>query len=240
MKLDVHNHIGYDPEFEETRTHHDLIREMAEAGVDKCVIFPFTTNPDIWEQNNVIKIAIDEHPNEFIGFFSMNPKLPEMTDLMYKYKTLGFTGVVTDPRFGVRHGEKRFHELVECALVLEMPVWLHSDNQSIAAGASEDIPSLESLIGKYPMVNFILSSIYYDAIGITTRHKNVYIDTAVLDTWKIPVITRPIGTNRILMGSNTPYGLLRRELTRVEKLVEITDFQKSLIIWENAKRMLKL
>jgi len=239
MKLDIHNHIGYDPEFEEVRTYSDLKQDMAEANVDKCVVFPFTTNPDIIEQNSVIKVALDENPDEFIGFFSMNPKLPEMTDLMYEYKAQGFKGVVTDPRFGVRHGEKRFHELVECALVLEIPVWLHSDNQSIAAGAGEDIPSLESFIGKYSMVNFILSSIYYDAIGITTRHKNVYIDTAVLDTWQIPVITRPIGTNRILMGSNTPYGFLRREVTRVNKLIEITDFQKSLIFWENAKRILK-
>ena len=112
--------------------------------------------------------------------------------------------------------------------------------QSIASGASEDIPSLERLINKYPMVSFILSSIYYDAIGIATRHKNVYIDTTVLDTWQIPVITRPIGTNRILIGSNTPYGLLRREVDRVKDLVEITDFQKTLIYWENAKRLLQM
>ena len=236
----MHNHIGFDPEFEESRSYSDLIQEMTEADVDRCVVFPFTTNPDIKEQNAVIKVALEKYPNELIGFFSMNPKFPEMTDLMYEYKAQGFKGVVTDPRFGVRHGEKRFHELVECALVLEMPVWLHTDNQSIAAGASEDLQSLDSLIGKYPMVNFILSSIYYNAIGIATRHKNVYIDTAVLDTWQIPVITRPIGTNRILMGSNTPYGFLRREFTRVKKLIEITDFQKSLIFWENVKRLLKL
>jgi predicted TIM-barrel fold metal-dependent hydrolase len=240
MKVDVHNHLGYDPEFEESRSSRDLIKEMAEVKVNKCLIFPFTTNPDIVGQNVIIKKSFDAYPNNFVGFFLMNPKLPEMTNLMYEYKAQKFKGVVTDPRFGVRHGEKRFHELVECAIVLEFPIWLHTDNQSIASGASEDIPSLERLISKYPMVSFILSSIYYDAIGIATRHKNVYIDTTVLDTWQIPVITRPIGTNRILMGSNTPYGLLRREVDRVKNLVEITDFQKTLIFWENSKRLLQL
>jgi predicted TIM-barrel fold metal-dependent hydrolase len=240
MIVDFHNHLGYDPEFDFKRTHMDLLDEMTRSKVDKAVVFPFTTNPDIVEQNEVIKNAIDEFPDKMLGFFSMNPKLKEMVDLMYTYHNQGFVGVVTDPRFGVRHGEKRFHELVECALVLDIPVWLHSDNQSIAVGASENLIQLENLLNKYSMVKFILSSIYYDVEKIATRYKNVYIDTAILDTWQIPVVTRPIGTNRILMGSNTPYGLLKREVERVGNSQELSDFQKKLIFWENPKRLLNL
>ena len=238
MRFDIHNHIGEDPKSEEDRTGDELVEEMKKSGVDKCVVFPFTTNPDVKEQNAVIKAALDKHPYQLFGFFTMNPKLPEMTDLMYEYKDQGFKGVVTDDRFGVRNNEKRFHELVECALVLDMPIWLHSDHYR--AREYTTMASLESLLNKYPMVNFILSSVYYDVVGIATRHKNVYIDTALFDTWKVAEITRPIGTNRILMGSNTPYGLLRREVDRLTHLDELTDFQKSLISWQNAKRLLKL
>ena len=87
----------------------------------------------------VVKEAIDKYPNKLIGFFTMNPRVPEMTDLMYRYKDQGFRGVVTDPRFGQGHESKRFHELVECALVLEIPVWLHSDDKDTMRVYIEDV-----------------------------------------------------------------------------------------------------
>jgi predicted TIM-barrel fold metal-dependent hydrolase len=238
MKIDVHNHIGVDPAYEEDRTGDELVEEMEETGVDKCVVFPFTTNPDIKEQSVIVKDALKKYPDRLIGFFTMNPKLPEMTDLMYEYKKQGFKGVVTDPRFGVTHEEKRFHELVECALVLEIPVWLHSDDKDTMRVY---ISPLESMLDKYPNVNFILSSMYYDAVGIATRHTNVYIDTATFWSGTYTAsATKPIGTHRILMGSNTPYGLLKREVDKLKVLLELTEFQKSLIFGHNAKRLLKL
>jgi len=238
MRIDVHNHMGVDPAYDEDRTAHDLVEEMKKAGVDRCVVFPFTTNPDIGEQNAVVKSACEKFPDRLIGFFSMNPKLPEMADLMYEYEEQGFRGVVTDPRFGVKHEGKRFHELVECALVMDLPVWLHSDDKDTIM---VPIAPLESLLDKYPDVKFILSSMYYDAIGIATRHMNVYIDTAVFELGQDMVrAIRPVGTHRILMGSNTPYGLLRREVDKIKISDELTEFQKSLIFGHNAERLLKL
>lgn len=238
MKVDVHNHIGVDPAYEEDRTAEELIEEMDDAGVDRCVVFPFTTNPDVKEQNGVVRAAIEKHPDRLIGFFTMNPRLPEMTDLMYDYREQGFRGVVTDPRFGVGHEHKRFHELVECALVLDIPVWLHSDDKDTMRVY---ISPLESLLNKYGGVRFILSSMYYDSTGIAARHKNVYLDTATAMSGSMTaMVTQPVGTHRILMGSNTPYGLLKREVGKLEILEELTDFQKRLIFSINAERLLKL
>lgn len=238
MKIDVHNHIGVDPAYGEDRTAEELIEEMNGAGVDKCVIFPFTTNPDIREQNEVVKSAIDAYPDRLVGFYTMNPRLPEMTDLMYKYRELGFRGVVTDPRFGIGHEHKRFHELVECALVLDIPVWLHSDDKDTMRVY---ISPLEAMLGKYSSARFILSSMYYDATGIAARHKNVYLDTATsMSGSMVAAAIQPVGTHMILMGSNTPYGMLRREVGKLEITEELTDFQKRLILSLNAERLLKL
>lgn len=238
MKIDIHNHIGVDPAYEEDRSDAELINEMKDSGVDKCVVFPFTTNPDIKSQNTVIKEAIDRYPERLIGFFTMNPRLPDMTDLMFGYVDEGFRGVVTDPRFGVGHDQKRFHELVECALVLEIPVWLHSDDKDTMRVY---ISPLEAMLRKYPNVKFVLSSMYYDAVGIATRHLNVYLDTATfMSGGMTATATSPVGTHRILMGSNSPYGLLRREIDKLEVLHELTEFQKTLIYSENTKRLLKI
>jgi predicted TIM-barrel fold metal-dependent hydrolase len=238
MKIDVHNHIGVDPAYEEHRTAKGLVDEMGKAGIDRCIVFPFTTNPDFKEQNKVVKEAMEKYPDRLIGFFTMNPRLPEMTALMYRYKEQGFRGVVTDPRFGVGHEAKRFHELVECALVLEMPVWLHSDDKDTMRVY---IGPLEALMSKYPEVRFILSSMYYDHVGIAARHKNVYLDTAThMSGGMTASAVQPVGTHRILMGSNSPYGLLRREVEKIEAEDVFTGFQKSLIYSLNAERLLKL
>jgi len=238
MKIDVHNHIGVDPAYEEHRAAKELVDEMEKAGIDKCVVFPFTTNPDFKEQNKVVKEAMDKYPDKLIGFFTMNPRLPEMTDLMYMYKEQGFRGVVTDPRFGVGHEAKRFHELVECALVLEIPVWLHSDDKDTMRVY---IGPLEAMMSKYPGVQFILSSMYYDHVGIAARHKNVYLDTAThMSGGMTAAAVQPVGTHRILMGSNSPYGLLRREVEKIEAEDVFTGFQKSLMYSLNAERLLKL
>jgi len=238
MKVDVHNHIGYDPAYEINRSADELIREMDEAGVDRCVVFPFTSNPDLLEQNKLVRAAADKHPDRLTGFFLMNPRLPEMVDLMYSYREQGFAGVVTDPRFGVDHSAKQFHELVECALTLDLPVWLHSDDKDTMRVY---IAPLEAMLSKYPQVKFILSGMYYDSTGIAAKYKNVYLDTAsAMSGSMTAAATQPVGTHRILMGANTPYGMLRREVEKLEYAEELTPFQRKLIYSENAKRLIKI
>ena len=238
MKIDVHNHIGYDSANDENRTYEELLEEMESAGVDKCVIFPFTSNPDIIEQNEFIKKACENKPQQLIAFASINPKLPNMTELIYEYHKLGFKGIVTDPRYGVDHGEKLFHETMECAYLLDMPVWLHSDDKETIM---VPISHMESMMNKYPQIKFILSSVYYDSVGIASRHRNVYIDTAVFELGQDLVkVLQPIGAHRILMGSQTPYGMLKREIDKINISLEFSDYQKSLIFWRNTNKLLNL
>jgi predicted TIM-barrel fold metal-dependent hydrolase len=238
MKIDVHNHIGYDSANDETRSYEELLEEMKSSGVDKCLIFPFTSNPDVIEQNEVIKEAFNERPKQLIPFALINPKLPNTSDLIYEYHRQGFKGIVTDPRSGVDHGEKLFHETMECAYMLDMPVWLHSDDKETIM---VPISPMESMLNKYPQIKFILSSVYYDSMGIASRHRNVYIDTAVFELGQDLVkMLQPIGAHRILMGSHTPYGMLKREIDKINISLEFSDYQKSLIFWRNTNKLLNL
>ena len=238
MKIDIHNHLGYDPANDEYRSDEELLEEMNSAGVNLCIIFPFTSNPEIKEQNEIIRGAFNRKPDKFIGFASINPKLSETPDLIYEYKKQGFKGIVTDPRFGVGHGEKLFHETVECAYMLDLPVWLHSDDKETIM---VPISPMESMMNKYPQVRMILSSVYYDAIGVASRHRNVYIDTAVFELGQDLVrAIQPIGAHRILMGSHTPYGMLKREIDKISICGELSEYQKSLIFWRNTNKLLNL
>lgn len=235
MIFDCHNHIGYDPVYQINRSVIELLSEMDKNQVNKVVIFPFTNNPDVVNQNNIIHNTIKKYPDRLTGFFTMNPKLPDMTDLMAKYKGQGFRGVVIDQRFGPSFGDRRIHELVECAYVHDLIVWIHSDQKD----SSLNIGSLENLLQKYSGVKYVLSSMFRDAFYVVNKHKNTYLDTAVFElSQDMTKLLQPIGAHRILLGSNTPYGAMVGEINKIQISPELTKFQKELIMGRNLSLLL--
>ena len=235
MIFDCHNHIGYDPVYQVSRSFIELLSMMDKNQVNKVVIFPFTNNPDVVKQNNIINDALSKYPERLTGFFNMNPKLPEMTDLMAKYKEQGFRGVVIDQRFGPSFGDRRVHELVECAYVHDLIVWIHSDQKD----SSLNLSSLENLLKKYSGVKYILSGMFRDAFYVATKHKNTYLDTAVFElSQDMTKLLQPIGAHRILLGSNTPYGAMVSEINKIQISPELTKFQKELIMGRNLSLLL--
>ena len=165
----------------------------------------------------------------------MNPKLMEMPDLMSEYKDGGLRGVVLDQRFGPGYSDRRVHELVECAYVLGLTVWIHSDQKD----SPIDISSLEGLLQKYPGVKYILSSMFRDSFYIVKKFNNVYLDTAVFElSQDLTKLIQPIGAYRILLGSNTPYGAMKGEINKIQISPELTKFQKELILGKNLHLLL--
>ena len=230
MIFDCHNHIGYDPVYQRNRSISQLLTEMDKNQVKKAVVFPYTNNPDIVKQNEIIQDAIKSHPNRLTGFFTMNPKLSEMTDLMATYKEQGFRGVVIDQRFGPSFGDRRVHELVECAYFYDLVVWIHSDQKD----SPLNLGSIENLIQKYSGVKYILSSMFRDAFYVVGKHKNTYLDSAVFElSQDLTKLLQPIGAHRILLGSNTPYGAMVGEINKIQISPELTKFQKELILGRN-------
>ena len=230
MIFDCHNHVGFDPVYQMNRSIAELLSEMDVNKINRAVIFPFTNNPEIVKQNKIIYEAVQNYPDRFTGFFTMNPKLSEMTDLMSMYKEQGFRGVVLDQRFGPGFGDRSVHELVECAYVLDLNVWIHSDQKDSPIG----LGSIESLLQKYSGVKYILSSMFRDAFYIAGKYKNISLDTAVFElSQDLTKLLQPIGAHRILYGSNTPYGAMRGEINKIQISPELTKFQKELILGKN-------
>ncbi len=63
MIFDCHNHIGYDPVYQQSRSADELSVEMSDNGVSNALIFPFTNNPDIINQNKIILEALRKYPH---------------------------------------------------------------------------------------------------------------------------------------------------------------------------------
>ncbi len=237
MIHDCHNHIGFDPIYQRDRRIDELLSEMDENGVDSATVFPFLSNPDVINQNKIVLEAIKLHPERFIGFFSMNPKLPTKIELMHEYREQGFKGVVIDLRFGPGFGDRRTHEVIECAYLLGFKVWIHSDQKDAPMG----IGALEMLLHKFSGVQFILSGMYREAYYVAKKFNNVYLDTAVFElSQDLTKLLHPIGAHRILMGSNTPSGMIHHEINKIKISPELTWYQKELISGKNASFLFKL
>ena len=76
------------------------------------------------------------------------------------------------------------------------------------------------------------------------RSDNIYFEIstpALVSTHRIRKAIKHFGINRILLGSDTPYGQnnLKTNIERVMNL-DISDEEKHLILGENMKKLLKI
>jgi uncharacterized protein len=235
MIFDCHNHIGFDPINQRNRSIEELISEMNDNSVTHAIVFPFTSNPDIIGQNKIIHKAIKKYPSKITGFFTMNPKLSERINLMEEYKEQGFRGVTLDLRFGPGFGDRRVHELMECAFINELIVWIHTDQKDI----SLNISAFENLVQKFGGVKFILSSMFRNTFYVASKFKNIYIDTPVFElSQDLTRHMQSIGTHRFLIGTNTPLGMFGHEVNKIQISPELTPFQKKLILGRNLNKLL--
>ena len=117
-----------------------------------------------------------------------------------------------DLRSGTGFGNRKMHELFESAYDTELIVWIHTDQKD----ASIHIDSVEFLIQKHPGVKIILSSMFRNTVYLMKKFKTIYTDTIVFELRQDRVRMRqPIGAHRILIGSNTPYGLSKHEMHKI-------------------------
>ena len=106
---------------------------------------------------------------------------------------------------------------------------------------------VEDIAGRYPNANFVIahagnSEPYRSqAIRAAQRFSNVYVETC--STFREPgVIERLVaeaGADRVLFGSDVP---LMDPRTQLGKIItaKIGDWEKRLVLGENARRLLRL
>ena len=75
-----------------------------------------------------------------------------------------------------------------------------------------------------------------DFLRIFRNRENVYFDTALQSQSMISEFVKQVGAERVLFGSDIPFGSMKSELNRVLSL-RIGDDDKALILSGNLKRL---
>lgn len=236
MIIDSHNHIGFRKG--EYFMAEEVIAWMDKSGVDKIVVFTQCETPD----NAYVAKAIEKYPNRLIGFAYSEPWEFTAEKELYKcFTEYGMRGLKLNPT-------KQSYALDRHQLVDMLFEICQKKNYPIVAHGASDIFNMPhkfaAMARKFPGVNLIMAHMglpdaFDTALRLVKSLDNLYLDTAGVDPQAIKKAIKEVGAEKILMGSDTPWGRFELSFHAVETATS-DPYERRLIMGENIARLLNL
>ena len=276
--IDVHVHVPRQPGLEEFGIEQGLrtmfrMREdppdpdgMAKIYRDLdvlAVIFSVdsqTATGDVPDSNDYVAEIAASHPEQFIGFASVDPHKGEQAveELERAVKELGLKGLKLHPiHQAFFPSDEAFRPLFDKCEELGVPVLIHSGYAAAGAGTpggggfklkyARPIPYIDDLAADHPGLTIIMAHPAWpwvdEQVAVVLHKPNVYIDLSGWAPRYIPrELIREANTrlqDKVLFGSDYPYMPPSRWLQEFEEL-EMRDGPRQKILLDNAKRVLGL
>ncbi len=240
----------------------NVLRNMEMGGIDRTVMVNFAP-PKIIHSNNLWTLeAAKSSGGKLIPLVSFHPEMEgTLAEHLENYINMGAKGIKLHPMaqgFDVR--DKRLDELYKSCSRKHFAILIHCGRVSNARlNEYSDFECILPIIDKYPELPIILAHMADgDAelcLEVSRKYKNVFFDTSIvitgypeimdvnepswLDDEEVAGIINQIGADKVIFGSDFPWGSPIHDLKRINKL-RLTDDQKKLIFNGNAKRLFNL
>lgn len=235
--IDAHTHWG--PSLTllgTTVTSEDLLRKAAKSGVAKIVVFPFPSTAIVHAEINDRLLKEAESRKELIPYYY----IPE--DLQPIPQEKGFYG-------GKWHWVKGVQDCSSNYQVLEHPQVGSFIEQSEHIGLplvfEEELAFTISFVKMTDRLNLIIPHLGMlggdplDFLRAFKHNKNVYFDTSLARPSIIMEYLRTIGPERLIFGSDVPFGMMSQELGKIFSL-PIGEDERNLILSKNIKGLIRL
>ncbi|MCX8131771.1 MAG: amidohydrolase family protein [Clostridia bacterium] len=254
---------AYSIEFENpgTGSISDVLKNMNKTGIDYTVMANFSP-AKILHNNNLWTISVSEENKSLIPLVSFHPDLEgKLGVLLESYIKKGAKGIKIHPMAqGFEPIHKRMDEVYEACRETSFPIVFHCGRVSNARlNEYADLDMILPVIEKYPEVPFILTHMVDGNIEhvlmLAENYKNVYFDTSIvitgypsiaavnepswLDDGAVVDIINRIGAERILFGSDYPWGSPNHDIDRFLKM-NLTGYQKELILGVNSMKVFNI
>lgn len=235
----------------------EMFAEMDYAKVDKAALLPLdltTTEGGCVVTNEQIAQIIQEQPDRFIGFASVDPHRDDALEVLdHAFKDLHLKGLKLHP------GKQRFYPndpimfpIYEKCLEYNRPIIFHSGLSWEPNAISEFAHPLkfEEVAIRYPNLRFCLAHFAWpfirEAVMLMIKYPNVYVDTSLLyldspeESMK-RLFTQELGPlwadrslhHQIMFGSNGPR-FRQFKLLRGLEQVEMRKETREAILYRNA------
>lgn len=239
----------------------DVLSNMKKNGIDYTVMANFAP-AKILHKNNLWALEVSRNNRNLIPLVSFHPEMDEaMLKLIEVYIAGGARGIKLHPMaqaFDPNH--RKLMEVYSYCNEIRFPIQFHCGRVSNARlNEYSDLEVILPIIKKYGDIPIILNHMadgnMEDVLRLAQNFGNVYFDTSIvitgyppimrvnepswLDDEKIIDIVNKIGSERVLFGSDYPWGSPAHDVQRFKK-INLNNSQKKQIMGENALRLYKI
>lgn len=233
--IDSHTHWGPSLTLGTEVTTFELLRQAEESRVQRIVIFPFPSTVIEDERINDQVLELAKKDRRFIPYYY----IPE--DLRPIPVEKNFYG-------GKWHWVRGVQDCSSNYQVLDDPNLVHFIEASEAIDLpivfEEELAFTEAFVRKTKNLKIIIPHLGmlggnpFDFLKTFKSRENVFFDTALAGTETIMQFVEKIGKERILFGSDIPFGTMKQELEKILSL-SIGDAEKEWILSKNLKRLIR-
>lgn len=240
----------------------NVLKNMNEVGIDRTVMANFAP-PKILDGNNLWTIdTANSSEGRLVPLVNFHPDMEgRLAENFEKYVELGAKGIKLHPMAqGFDINDSRMDELYKKCSESKFTILIHCGRVSNARlNEFSDFASIVPIIDKYPDIPIILAHMADGdkecVLKVSKQYENVYFDTSIvitgypeiarvnepswLDDNEVVDIINEAGAEKILFGSDFPWGSSVHDVKRFMKL-KLTDSQKKTILSENAKRLFRI
>lgn len=234
-------------------TYNNYFQSAKENHIVKSVVLPISTkNSD--QSMNALQNA--RSYSDFIPFMSIHPKDPNGLDKVSKYLTGGAKGLKL--KLTINEMEKHYNELLRLmdkCYEYDIPVLFHTgailENQNSTSKSSKKLLNItrvemfERLLEDMPSdFKFVFGHAgiqsYKKVAEMMIKHPGSYAELSCQSTDSIKYLISKVGSQRLLFGSDWPALPQAITLSRVLHATEDNDNDRKNILFNNAKKLLKL
>lgn len=239
-----------------------FLRQMDIAGIEKSVLLPIdceTTHGCRLPSNEAVQSLVDEYPDKFIGFASVDPhKKNAVRSLSEAVESMSLKGLkLSSPLQKFVPSDERMFPIYEKAEELGIPVLFHSGMfWQRTEGLDIARPLLfDKVAVMYPELKIILAHFgfpwVWETAVLAMRHPNVYVDLAnvytttpheyyaqLIETLSKRVVESCL-EKKILFGSDFPR-MEADKMVRALKKLPLQEKTLDRILGENATGILKI
>lgn len=210
------------------------LRHMAEAGIDRTVLFPIN-NPEYEKPNQEIAEICGRNPEKFIGFAKHDPQAEAgriRALLRREVQSLGLKGLKLH-RLPTR-------EVLDAVAELGIPILYHP----------EKVANLHMIAAEYPQIPFLVAHLgnfasrewseHIEAINAARRYPNVYLETSSVVFFRfLEMAAREAGAAKLVFGSDGPELDSRVELHKI-RLLKLPPADEARVLGGNILSILHL
>jgi predicted TIM-barrel fold metal-dependent hydrolase len=232
--IDSHTHWGPSVSMGTEVTTEELLRQAEQSNVSRIVIFPFPSMALADEGINERLLEEANRVKKFIPYYY----IPETMSPIPNKK--GFYGGKWHWMRGIQDSSSNYQaledpklgEFIEASEKIDLPIVFE-----------EELSFTEAFVRKTKHLKIIIPHLGMlggnpiDFLHTFKASENVYFDTALASPDTVMRFIENIGHERILFGSDIPFGTMKWELEKVLSL-PISDDKKEWILSKNLKRLI--